>query len=121
MLLNQTVSAQNDSTPFTATSTTYSSVTRSSNFVSFNSIINHKKVLLNWTVTQNQDTDRFEIERSVDGKKFVFAAMVFGSDREGLDTYQFYEKLKRSKVYYRVKTVAKDGSLTYSKIIEAGS
>jgi len=116
ILFHQTVSAQKDSTPFTATSP---SEVSGSKIISFNSIINKKKVLLSWTVGENQETDRFEIEKSSDGKNFVFAAMVFGTDKAGLDYYRFFEKMKRSKIHYRVKTIAKDGSFSYSKIIIA--
>ena len=119
ILFHQTVSAQKDSTPFTATLPSEVSGSRSSKIISFNSIINKKKVLLSWTVGENQETDRFEIEKSFDGKNFVFAAMVFGTDKAGLDYYRFFEKMKKSKIHYRVKTIAKDGSFSYSKIIIA--
>jgi hypothetical protein len=116
------VPAQQNTTPFTATSPSYySATTLTSKIISFNSIINRKKVLLSWTVGENQESDRFEVERSTDAKKFVFAAMVFGSDKAGIDYYQFYEKMKKAKTYYRVKTVAKDGTVSYSSTIMAGS
>jgi len=122
MIFHHSVSAQQLATPFTATSPSYFSATAtSSKIISFNSIINRKKVLLSWTVGENQETDRFEVERSTDGKKFVFAAMVFGTDKAGIDYYQFYEKMKKAKTYYRVKTVAKDGTVSYSYTIMAGS
>ena len=76
--------------------------------------------MLSWTIGQNQQIERFEVERSTDAKKFVFAAMVFGTDKEGLDYYQFVEKMKKSEKYYRVKTIAKDGFVFYSKVIIAG-
>lgn len=76
---------------------------------------------MSWTVGENQETDRFEVERSTDGKKFKLAAMVFGSDKAGIDYYQFFEKMKKSRTYYRVKTIAKDNSVNYSQIIIAGN
>jgi len=122
LMFHYSVSAQQDSPSFTATSKpALSSVSQSSKIISINTIINNKKVLLSWTVGENQQTDRFEVERSADGKKFTFAAMVFGTDKEGLDYYQFVEKLKKSAPYYRVKTVAKDGSVFFSKTINAGN
>jgi hypothetical protein len=121
VIFRQSVSARQYSTPFTSTPPFYFSVSQSSKIISFNSIINKKKVLLSWTVGENQETDRFEVERSTDGKKFKMAAIVFGSDKAGIDYYQFFEKMKRSRTYYRVKTVAKDNSVNYSQIIIAGN
>ena len=122
MIFHQTVSARINPIPFTSTPPFYFAAGSSytSKIISFNSIINKKKVLLSWTVDENQETDRFEVERSANGKIFVFAAMVFGTDKEGIDYYQFFEKMKKSKTYYRVKTIAKDGSVNYSQIILAG-
>ena len=121
MIFHQNVSA-NSSTPFTSTPPfQFSTGTYTSKIISFNSIISKKKVLLSWTVGENQETDRFEIERSTNGKTFKFAGMIFGTDKDGIDYYQFFEKMKKSKTQYRVKTVAKDGSVTYSQILVAGN
>jgi hypothetical protein len=121
MIFHQTVSAHKYSTPFTSTPPFYFSAgSFSSKIISFNSIINKKKVLLSWTVGTNEDTDRFEVEKSTDGKKFKLAGLIFGSDKAGIDYYQFYEKMKKSGTHYRVKTIAKDGSFNYSQIIIAG-
>src|SRR6476660_7181752 len=98
MVFHQTVSARINPVPFTSTPPFYFAAGSSytSKIISFNSIINKKKVLLSWTVDENQETDRFEVERSANGKTFVFAAMVFGTDKEGIDYYQFFEKMKKS-------------------------
>lgn len=77
--------------------------------------------MLSWTVGENQETDRFEIEKSTDGKKFKVAGLIFGTDKTGIDYYQFFEKMKKSRTHYRVKTIAKDGSVNYSQIIIAGN
>jgi len=71
-------------------------------------------------VTENQEFSQFEVERSSDGKKFVLAALVFGTDKPGMDNYYFFEKIKKSKTYYRIKTITKNGSVNYSKVILAG-
>jgi hypothetical protein len=121
MIFHQTVSASKNSTPFTSTPPFYFSArSYTSKIISFNSILNKKKVLLSWTVGENQETDRFEIEKSKDGKTFKMAGLIFGTDKAGIDYYQFFEKMKKAKTYYRVKTVAKDGSVNYSQIIIAG-
>lgn len=76
-----------------------------------------KRYWLNWTVDRNQETDQFEIERSSDGKNFTMAALVFGSEKSDSDNYQFYEKAKSKKMYYRIKVIYKDNSIEYSDII----
>jgi hypothetical protein len=75
------------------------------------------KVYLHWTMDQNQDKNQFEIERSTDGKKFVLAALLFGTDKEGTEDYKFYEKARSKKTFYRIKIIGKDGSVSYSGII----
>ena len=108
--------------PFTSTAPSFHlQHTDSSKIISFNSIINKKRVSLNWIVTGNQDIDQFEVERSTDGKKFQVVALIFGTEKSGMDNYYFFEKLKKSKTYYRVRTIAKDGSVNYSQIIIAGT
>ena len=76
--------------------------------------------MLSWTVGENQETDHFEIERSTNGKTFKVAGLIFGTDKDGIDYYQFFEKMKKSKTQYRVKTIAKDGSVSYSQILFTG-
>jgi hypothetical protein len=122
MIFHHTVSAGTCLNPFTAARPSYFSTgSDTAKIISFNSITNRKKVSLNWIVAGNQEIDQFEVERSKDGKKFEVAGLIFGTEKEGMDNYYFFEKLKKSKIYYRVKTLAKDGSINYSKIIIAGT
>ena len=122
MIFHHSVSAGNLSNPITGSSNyriSHSSDT--SKFVSFKSNVSNKKVSLNWMITVNQEIEQFEVERSLDGKKFVVAALVFASERTGLDNYYFFEKLKKSKTFYRVRAITKDGSVLYSQVIQAGA
>jgi hypothetical protein len=122
MIFHPSVSAGKARNPFTAHPPIYfTGKPDSSKFISFNSVVAKKKVSLNWIVTDNQDIDQFEVERSVDGKTFVLVALIFGTDKAGIDNYYFIEKLKKSKTYYRVKTIAKNGTITYSRAILAGT
>ena len=86
--------------------------------VSFSGTISKDKVLLNWAVDDNQTAELFEIEKSLDGKRFTVAALVFGSDKPARDIYQFYEKAGNQKLLYRIKLVNKDKKTEYSPIIE---
>lgn len=76
-----------------------------------------KRYWLNWTVDHNQETNQFEIEKSSDGKNFTMAALVFGTDKSDSDNYQFFEKAKSKKMYYRIKIIYKDNSTEYSDIM----
>ena len=122
MVFQHSVSAGSCFIPFATTPPHFiPAKTDSSRIISFNSVIHKKKVSLNWIVTSNEEINQFEVERSTDGKKFELAGLIFGTENAGMDNYYFFEKLKRSKTYYRVKTIAKDGSVSYSKVIIAGT
>ncbi len=59
----------------------------------------------------------FEVEKSFDGTKFTTAALVFGSDRAGMENYQFAEIMNTEKVFYRLRMTDKSQVVTYSKIL----
>jgi hypothetical protein len=79
--------------------------------------ISNERVLMNWAIENNKDTDRFEVERSTDGKSFKMVALVFGSELTGLAEYSFFEKVKKVKTYYRLKIVYKNGTADYSDVV----
>ena len=85
--------------------------------VSLNSTINGNKVLLNWIVNDNESAAHFEVEKSSDGKNFATAALVFGTDKNETDTYQFYEKAAKKKLIYRIKIINKSQVVEYSSEI----
>lgn len=81
------------------------------------SIIDHK-VILNWVVGENETADQFEVEKSTDGKNFIMAALVFGTDKNNSANYQFYEKAGNQKVSYRIKLINKNRKTEYSPVVE---
>lgn len=83
----------------------------------FSATAANNRVTLQWTISKNAETDRFEVEKSIDGKKFSMIALVFGSELSGDANYEFFEKLKKTKSYYRLKIIYKDGRVDYSSII----
>jgi hypothetical protein len=86
--------------------------------MSFQGNLNNNKVMLQWAVGENETADRFEVERSVDGKNFSLAALVFTSEKAGAESYMFYENLNNSgKIYYRLKMYDKSGAINYSKTL----
>jgi hypothetical protein len=86
--------------------------------ISFDGSISNHKVILNWEVAENETADQFEVEKSIDGKTFFMAALVFGTDKSDKDKYQFYEKAGNQKVLYRIKIINKNRQTAYSSVIE---
>lgn len=85
--------------------------------VSLKGTLNSNKALLQWTVDDNETADMFEVEKSVDGKNFVMAALVFGTDKPEADHYEFYERIKEKKISYRIKIIGKNKKTGYSDIL----
>ena len=86
--------------------------------ISINGNISNNKVFLNWVVGENETADQFEVERSMDGKNFTMAALVFGTDKPNTDYYLFYEKAGNQKVLYRIRLINKDKKEEYSPVVE---
>lgn len=82
--------------------------------------LNGNKTILEWMVNKNEEVNRFEIEKSVDGKNFKTAALIFGSEQSNTDSYMFYEKSTDKKMSYRIKLMENNGTIIYSDIIELG-
>jgi hypothetical protein len=85
--------------------------------LSFNGSVNGDKVLLDWTVIQNQDALQFEVERSFDGKNFNMIALVFCSDKPDTAQYKFFEKATSKIASYRIRIIHKDKTIEYSAVI----
>ena len=86
--------------------------------ISLNGHISNKKVILQWEVSENETADQSEVEKSTNGKTFVMAGLVFGTDKPETDTYQFYEKTNNKKVSYRIKLINKDKKIAYSSVVK---
>ncbi|REA62090.1 hypothetical protein DSL64_10570 [Dyadobacter luteus] len=74
---------------------------------------------LTWETTAELRNDRFEIERSVDGKFFEQIGTVSGAGNSATThTYKYVDQyFKSGSNYYRLRQVDTDGSFAYSKII----
>jgi hypothetical protein len=86
--------------------------------ISFTSSLSNGKVFLRWQVNGNEAIDQFEVEKSGDGKNFHLAGLVFGTDVPAIDSYWFYEKATRKKLYYRLKLIKKGDEIAFSPVIE---
>lgn len=75
-------------------------------------------VLLNWQTAQEQNSDRFEIERSANGINYTTIGTVAAAgNTSSVTDYSFtdYHPLNGSN-FYRLKQIDMDGRFSYSKI-----
>jgi len=85
---------------------------------SFSGNLNNNKVLLKWSVEDNETGKYFQVQSSADGKNFANAGMIFTTAKVGSENYQFEETLPYAEgAYYRIQIVNKDNSIAYSKVI----
>jgi hypothetical protein len=84
---------------------------------SFQGTRNEEKVSLQWTIATNETADRFEIERSSNGRDFITAGLVMTNERSGQATYSFKESINNEIIYYRLKIVDKTRLNEYSKTL----
>jgi hypothetical protein len=86
--------------------------------LSFSGSLVNNKAQLKWSVDDNETGDRFQIEKSADGRNFSGAGIVFVSTKTGTETYTFHEAVElTTESYYRLKIINKDNSISYSRII----
>lgn len=87
--------------------------------LSFN--LQHKggKVLLQWSTVSEKNTDRFDIEHSINGSVFSRIGSVKAAANSNVKKeYPFlHEKPVAGWNYYRLKMIDTDGKFTYSNII----
>ncbi|MBE9466307.1 T9SS type A sorting domain-containing protein [Dyadobacter subterraneus] len=77
-----------------------------------------KSVVLNWTTTQEKNSDYFDIQHSTDAKQWnVLGKVQAGNESSEIKRYDFTDTdPKNSTNYYRLKMVDKDGTFAYSRI-----
>ena len=86
---------------------------------SFNAVISNSEVKISWATASELNTDHFEVERSVDGQNFVLANKVVAAGNSSTTkNYAYTDNASNLTgiVYYRLKTVNKDGSSSYSNV-----
>jgi hypothetical protein len=88
--------------------------------ISFKAIVHKDEVELNWATATEKNADRFEVERSANGKDFEKIATVKAAGNStNVNQYKTTDANPLSGVaYYRLKQVDMDGSLNYSDIIK---
>ncbi|WP_291044897.1 T9SS type A sorting domain-containing protein [Dyadobacter sp. 50-39] len=75
-------------------------------------------VCLRWTTASEINSDRFEIEKSPDGKNWTTIGDILCKKKEEADTdYLFNDTANMTAtVYYRLKMIDRDGTFAYSRI-----
>ena len=82
-------------------------------FIGFTAKKEGAYVLLTWKIAGEENVDRYEVERSDDGRNFR-TVVKLGS--HGKDTYTHSDLNPGATAYYRIRNVDKDGKFTYSTI-----
>lgn len=85
--------------------------------IDFKGSLQQNKIMLEWSVDENESANQFAVEKSNDGKDFHLTGLAFGSDIPGIAGYAFIEKAGKYKVSYRIKLINKDNSIGYSSVI----
>ncbi len=87
----------------------------------FSGNIFNKQVQLNWSVSQSEQINYFDIERSTDGKHFISVNKIFAnSGKTPTNEYAATDapdETTSDHVYYRLKIIDIKGNVTYSKTI----
>ena len=68
---------------------------------------------LTWKVGGEENVNRYEVERSADGRNFTLVTSIPSGKR---DTYSYTDPTAASTVYYRIKNVDNDGKYKYSSV-----
>jgi hypothetical protein len=79
----------------------------------------NKNICLEWTTLQEQNTNRFEIEKSTDGTDFIYTGQVAAAgNSNSLRHYSFTDQNPFTGInYYRLKLLGLDGKHSYSKTV----
>lgn len=78
----------------------------------------HNKV--EWTVEENKAVKNFEVQKSYDGVRFTSVGTVAGTANNNIEAYTYKTATEGSeKLYFRLKLVEKNNSISYSKVVLA--
>lgn len=72
---------------------------------------------LEWTVAQEMDFNRYELERSTDGSVYTKVATISAQNQAVQITYKHQDNTALFETYYRLKLVDIDGRFTYSSVV----
>lgn len=86
--------------------------------ISFTGQLNNSTVQLIWKVSDAKSFERFEIERSVDGRIYNnIGSVAFDNSIDDYNAHDNISTLQSNHIFYRLKLIDADGRFTYSKVI----
>ncbi|MCW3116574.1 MAG: hypothetical protein JWM28_656 [Chitinophagaceae bacterium] len=86
--------------------------------IDFNVFRLNDKAQLKWSVAENETGYAFEIEKSLDGNNFLLLAQLANTGKNGNEFYQYADQTSLNHaVYYRLKLINLNGSISYSKTV----
>ncbi len=82
-------------------------------------MIDQGKAQISWGTASEKETDRFQVEHSVNGRSFAVAGELPATGSNGSsEQYSFsHAGLQNGMNYYRIKQLDKDGRFSYSQVI----
>lgn len=86
--------------------------------VSFDAKKSEHNVLLSWTTTAETNSDRFEIQRSTNGRSWTaIGSLAAPGESQGKKEYTFTDELpSEGENIYRLKMLDRDGTFAYSSL-----
>jgi len=87
----------------------------------FNARRSNSRTEIKWTTANEENVDRFELQRSEDGVSFNTIQTVKARNSRSEDMYTATDLVPGSKIYYRLLSVDDDAKTAYSKIISVSS
>jgi hypothetical protein len=85
---------------------------------SFNGAINNNSVKLNWSGAQEENLDKYIVEKSTDATNWQTLTTVMASgNSSSVKEYSTVDPNAASINYYRIKQVERNGNFTYSQVI----
>ena len=88
------------------------------NLLSFKAIAVANEVQVSWTTSNEENIKMFEVEKGMDGVKFLPIGSAVAKNTPQTNSYNFNDKnLSAGVSFYRLKMNDKNGLFTYSKIV----
>ncbi len=85
-------------------------------FISFTALPKGSQVNLQWVVSEQTGVDKYEVEASANGRTFASIATVASNGNQGATYDAVHTNPLAGINYYRIKTIEKDGTISYSEI-----
>ena len=90
------------------------------NVLDLNGFVENDTARIAWKVSDNEKGNVFEVEKSADGITFKTLGIVLGSNKPGMEEYEFKGILqKENTAFYRLRVINRDNqSGSHSKVIQ---